>query len=329
MLKSICFANDTATVDYAGQLQFIKNEDISIQKETLEFISEKNSWETFVRVTYIMKNESDQDKEIEIAFPLPLNGVAYCINQFTCGPSCDTPEMKLLVDDKPVPGSWNVRLETADKKVSSKIKISDLPGLDNDNYCDDPETTQKGESNSPRSPCSEVQRKNCELLKKETKQKKCEDAIDMLNLNRAYKWKYKFPKKKEIKVTHEYRPGRGGYPHSLSGLPDLSDFKEDIYGIKEKDDKLCIKEMWPTWENKVTSYTGNWTTYTLRTGANWRGPIRHFEFIIQKNEDEIVSTCFPGLKKISSTQFKVTLKNFTPTADIAVGYLKKMKVPEQ
>lgn len=341
-LSRVCLANDTAFVDYAGQIQFVNEPDISIQQEVLEFISEKNSWNTLVRVTYLMHNNSDFNKELEIAFPLPLNSVSYCINQFTCGPSCDTPEMKLFVDGKQITGAWDVQLESADGKYSVKKNIKDLPGVDNDKYCDDPGASERTVSIPPvipgdkpysfrevaGPPCNKIQSENCEELKKLTKKVKCEEAIDLFNLKRVFKWKYTFPKRKQIKVVHEYRPGRGGYPGNLTSLPDLTDFNGQILGLKDKDDKLCIKEMWPNWESKINSYIVNWTTYTLRTGANWKGPIQKFELIIHRDKDEVVSTCFPGLKKISPTQFKSSFTNFTPTADIAIGYLRKAKSSE-
>ena len=321
-LSNFCFANDTAWVDHAGQIQFVQEPDVSIQKEVLEFISGKDPYETFVRVTYLMKNESDKGKEVEIAFPLPLLDVIGCTYPYS-GPNCDNPKMKLFVDDKDVNGSWDVRMESADQKYTTRMSFRDLPGPEDYYFCDG----HKAHTKENKKFCTKVFKKNCNILKKETKKNKCQEAIGSLKLNRIFKWKYQFPKDKLIKVVHEYRPRRGGFSSKIGkDLPIYPENQGTVTGIKDSKDPFCIKEGDSNLQSSIGEYYPSWTTYILRTGANWKGPINHFELIIRKKEDETVSTCFPGLKKINDTEFKSVLKNFNPTADILVGYFFK-KLP--
>ncbi len=63
------------------------------------------------------------------------------------------------------------------------------------------------------------------------------------------------------------------------------------------------------------------TEYVLRTGALWAAPIENFELVITKSSaDQVVSTCFPGLKKDSPLQFSARRMNYAPDADLRILY---------
>ena len=63
----------------------------------------------------------------------------------------------------------------------------------------------------------------------------------------------------------------------------------------------------------------SWLDYTLVTGANWSGPIGEFRLVVDKgSEDNVVSFCADGVRRISPTQFEVRYSNYTPTRDLNV-----------
>ena len=64
--------------------------------------------------------------------------------------------------------------------------------------------------------------------------------------------------------------------------------------------------------------------YILKTGANWAKPIQSFKLTIERDPNELVSFCWKGqVKKISSTQFQMTEKNFVPKQDLEIIFVRK------
>jgi hypothetical protein len=69
--------------------------------------------------------------------------------------------------------------------------------------------------------------------------------------------------------------------------------------------------------------------YILKTGANWRSPIRNFRLVVDKGSpDALVSFCGTGVRKISPTQFEMRRTNWRPTQDLKVLILSPTPVPE-
>jgi hypothetical protein len=65
-----------------------------------------------------------------------------------------------------------------------------------------------------------------------------------------------------------------------------------------------------------------WIGYVLKSGANWKGPIKDFRMVIDKGKPEnLVSFCAEGVKKIAPTQFEVRKTDFEPKDDVAPNVL--------
>ena len=59
--------------------------------------------------------------------------------------------------------------------------------------------------------------------------------------------------------------------------------------------------------------------YVLKSGANWKGPIKDFRLVVEKDKPEnFVSFCMDGVKKISPTRFEVRKANFEPANDLSI-----------
>jgi hypothetical protein len=68
--------------------------------------------------------------------------------------------------------------------------------------------------------------------------------------------------------------------------------------------------------------------YILKTGANWRSPIRNFRLVVDKGSpDNIVSFCGTGIRKISPTQFEMQRTNWRPDRDLRVLILQPVVRP--
>ena len=55
-------------------------------------------------------------------------------------------------------------------------------------------------------------------------------------------------------------------------------------------------------------------SYTLKTGANWSGPIGDFRLVVDKGSPRnVVSFCGTAVKKISPTRFEMRKYHLCPT----------------
>ena len=128
---------------------------------------------------------------------------------------------------------------------------------------------------------------------------------------RTLLWECDFPAREAVKVRHELTGATG------------ADQEIWVYG-GDRFKEYCVDEIRfsPEIEKEFKDCGFHWSSYVrylLTPAANWAGPIKHFELIIEKlSPDSFVSTCFEGLKKISPTKFKVAIDDFTPTEDLSV-----------
>jgi hypothetical protein len=65
--------------------------------------------------------------------------------------------------------------------------------------------------------------------------------------------------------------------------------------------------------------------YVLKTATNWAGPIGFRLTVDKGSPDALVSFCADGVKKIGPTLFEVKHENFTPTRDLHVLILYRLK----
>ncbi len=55
----------------------------------------------------------------------------------------------------------------------------------------------------------------------------------------------------------------------------------------------------------------------LKSGANWKGPIKDFRLVADKgNVASLVSFCMDGVRKISPTRFEVCKTDFEPRRNL-------------
>jgi Domain of unknown function (DUF4424) len=133
-----------------------------------------------------------------------------------------------------------------------------------------------------------------------------------------------FPAGKTVSVKHRYAPVAGG---SVGG--GLSkDYRNEDWA-KSQIAKYCIDNDWfaafdravakRTTKDNAAPYGEVWLGYVLKSGANWKGPIKDFRLVVDKGKAEnLVSFCADGVKKISPTQFEVRKTDYEPDQDLNV-----------
>jgi hypothetical protein len=243
--SSLAHANDSTAVRVGGRLEFKKTHDIAMLTEDLIISANK------VRVIYTFRNESKQDIEEIIAFPIQEEVWEYDSLEV----SERTQFVKNFIDG------------IAFKLISSE-------------------------------PVSPVEH---EL--------KIEHNVAYL----SYHWKQKFPAGEIVTVSHEYQPA-GGFITPKSMKEWGKDWKTIV-------DDYCIEPKLNEWIFQHGQST-NQVHYILKTGANWKAPIKHFKLTIKKETPaQKVSLCADNIQKIDDTTFQLEENNFLPDRDLRVLFI--------
>ena len=128
-----------------------------------------------------------------------------------------------------------------------------------------------------------------------------------------YYWTQTFPKRKRLVVEHYYAPAIGGFFYGEGTAADANKTYCIDPPLQSSLRQLATKHngLVPTWE----------LVYILSTGSHWKGPIRDFRLVIDKEKPErLLSLCIDGIRKISPTQFEVRKTNFTPQTDLHIAF---------
>lgn len=318
--SSLVCANDSTARVGAGGITLLKSKDIRMLQEILEISTKR------IRVRYQFLNESSQDIQATVAFPMPAYGLnaGQSALDLNMGP---LKSFNLSVDGQPRPTQIARRAVIGSRDVTNqlrKIGLSDKQIFETFGDC---VWNSSGQL-------------ECGLSKKQ------ETEISRLNLNNgadppgwsvsetAY-WEQLFPAGKVIEVEHEYPPFVGmvyNYPRldesgTVSGIPGASWQKDPKEACLEEGAKQAIskrlKALANTLDNKkLIAVTLNDVEYILGTGRNWKGPISSFKLIIEKDSpDQLISLCFPGkANKISPTALEFSHTNFVPQDKLVIYF---------
>ena len=281
----------------AGGIIFKKNNSISIEKEEL-YLSFKK-----VKVSYVFHSDTKLSENLEITFPMPEI------------PHDGSPaSIGILIEDKKSAQNYmdfNVRVNgkrvkfklieralLGDKDVTIKLKKYHLPLVI---------------SKSTLEKISDEIKDELEMEK--MLQREGNDYYPKWNYQVLFQWKQVFPHG-NTSVDIEYIPSTGteeynseyanNYFHKGKGAKDYCIGKQIIAGLK-----------------KSSSWDAYTLGYILKTARFWKGPIKNFRLVVEKNPNSIVAFCPANAKKISDTEFEWNAKDFYPDKDIRVLFFLK------
>ncbi len=304
-------ANDTEAELAIGGLRLLQSDAISLDKEEL-YISQDE-----VRVDYVFTNTTDKDVEILVAFPLPEQGFPNGDDSGIYDLAKDL-EFKTLVDGKPVQYEVVTQALAGGEEITPLL---DKIGLNRD--------AQWKEGVNPDASLASV---NAAARDKLIALGALKNEGSEAEPYYMQKWvvqtsvtrKQVFKAGASVKVQHRYKPLAGG---SVAG--GLSPQYRNEDWAKQNITKFCIEKDWlKSFDKQIpkhvsdknpTGYNEIWLGYVLKSGANWKGPIKDFRLVIDKGKpDSMISFCSEGVKKISPTQFEVRKTDFEPTQDLNV-----------
>nr|WP_320159408.1 DUF4424 family protein [Acinetobacter sp. S40] len=306
--SSVLYANDSIGYIATGGVEYIKNPNISMQKEDL-FISKQQ-----IRVDYDFKNLTNRNISENVLFPLPKVGSSR---------ESDFAHTEALIK------SFKVRVNQKPIDVSIHVRAFLLP------------LNQKGELDWKKASVDVTQElKKCgfsdqELMNPWT-QKISEELISQRvfqckqprvqkllkpyhqgdtiywEAQIIYSWRQLFRANSVTHVQHQYQPLVGG----------------SVYLDDEIAKDHCVDQSFKNaldkTENPHPPYMG--LSYIVKTGANWAKPIGNFNMIIERNKNELVSLCWKGkIKKLNATQFNFSENNFMPSQDINIIFVPLLR----
>ncbi len=313
-------ANDTAAVLTTGGLEFVSHGEIAMESEEL-FISKEE-----IRVTYVFRNDSDQDIDLLVAFPMPdIVPNHFSPVAFPNGPSDNLFEFRTTFNGEPVEATLHEYAYAAGVDRTKMIQKLGLPlvsisqeaidavdALDNDTTA---ELLHLGLAIPDEYDAGEGWEKH---------------HWPNWTYRATYTWEATFPAGERVTVEHRYVPSVGG----TSGVSFLSEPYEGYDPAAEYLRKYCTDEGFLDAVRKTLAspdepwsapFTESWISYILTTGGNWAGGgIEKFRLVVDKgSEDNLVSFCGQGIKKIGPTTFEMVQENFWPQQELEILILER------
>lgn len=280
-------ANDSSVGDDNGSIIFLKQANISMDKEKLVIAKDK------ITVDYLFRNNSPKSKRVNMAFPMPAM-------YFGDGDHNEISDFKLTVNGNTTQTQRRFVVMLGDKDITKEIRQLGW---------DEKSLIRLAERDMPYDMSTEDRKLHPDWLS--------EGNMIRFTLHEYFMWQQYFPAKKTVRIQHSYSPSlSSSVPLAPSGIIEWN----KKHACINKPTQAAIKQL-----GKYNQYgVINWAelSYILKTGNNWQGPIKDFHLVLKKDSPkDIISLCFKEkLKKTSPTTFEFKKKNFRPTQDLLILY---------
>lgn len=307
----IC-ANDSTAVLGAGGIELTKNEHIRVLEEILEISPQK------IRVKYRFFNESDQDIDTKVAFPLPFYDGVAASNISIGDPNKIFATFKVSANNKPVVTKCDRKALLDGRDITGQLRKL---GLSDKEIFFDVADAKRADLWQKLEPFTQK-------------------VGNWWDISQTIFWDMTFPAGKETVVDHEYAPATGGgwaapyYRDSAEYFKDnMARLWNSFTGQNQRENEDCLDEITKrAIENRVKmavakgpdSVTVSYrkVEYILGTGRNWKGPIGEFRLkLVKERPDQFVSVCFPGKpEKTSPTVYEFYQKDFIPQDTLIANF---------
>lgn len=326
LLVAPALGNDTSAVIASGGLEFITHDAIVMESEDL-FISREE-----IRVTYRFRNDSDTDQNVLVAFPMPeIVPDFYSPVSFPTGPADNLFQFETSFNGEPVEATlheYAYAFGVDRTKVLKQLGLPIVPILD--------ETPGAVEALDDET--------KAELLHLGMIQPEEYDDgsgwqthyYPSWSYRATYTWEATFPAGETVTVEHRYVPSVGGTVGvSFLGEPYDGYDPAAEYATKYCTDEDFLSAVRATLKSPDEPYSApffeSWLSYILTTGGNWAGgSIEKFRLVVDKgSEDNLVSFCGEGVRKIGPTTFEMVQTDFWPQKDLNILILERQPDMEQ
>lgn len=314
VLPPPALANDSTAELGTGGLVLSRNDVIAMEREDLSISPDK------VMVDYVFRNDSDEDVETIVAFPMPdIEG-----NPFWMPAIPDTTQDNFLgftvtVDGKPVKPELEHKAFAVGLDVTEELKAHNVPLY----------------------PFGDAAQQALEALPQDVADKWKDRGMLVIDeyddgsgwkrvrspywqLKSTFWWRTVFPAKSRVKVAHRYTPSLGG----SAGLNFFLDGRFQGDGYAEYKHKYCLDKGFETAVLKAAKdapdgypqLSESRISYILKTGGNWaNGTIGAFRLTIDKGSPKnLVSFCGENVRKTGPTTFEMSATDFYPNRNVDI-----------
>jgi hypothetical protein len=304
LILSLCFAQVALGKDIggsigAGGILFEPSENIALDYESLR-ISPKS-----VLVKYQFRNEASTTESVEIGFPLPrysFNPLRSALPKFH--------DLKIWVDGNELAPEHEVRCLLKKEKSKSVDIGPELKMIFTSDLIDIDAIAKEAEHLSPK--------EQADLLKRGWFTSENGAMIPQWDNVVLFHWHQEFPPKKSIWIKQQYSPQAGVAPK----FGDCLAPEQEKLACLDSASGKAVKRM----AAKKSHSAGkcSWVDYVLSTAPYWKGPIKSFDLVVEKeNPKTVFSTCFEGIKKSRAREFKSHRANFIPDKDVRVYFFDR------
>lgn len=310
-------ANDSIAEIRTGGLVLTRTDAISMDSEEL-FISLDQ-----IQVAYRFRNQTDQDVDAIVAFPMP---------DIRFNPYGDTalPDLKsdnflgftAWIEGQPVAVQLEQRAFAADLDVTETLKAAGVPLFPFGDAAFDalkalpPDTLKDW-----------IVRGLVFIDRYDVGDGMKDHPTPFWVLKSTYWWRMTFPAGQTITVEHRYAPSVGGtvgvtfFENGHFGGPTYDDYRQR-YCIDE-DFEAAIRKGMAARNDDYPPYFESRIAYILKTANNWAGAIGSFRVTVDKGSaNSLVSFCGTNVRKLGPTLFEMTAKDFYPERDFDVLILR-------
>jgi hypothetical protein len=307
-------ANDSEAELALGGLTLVQSDAIILDKEDL-YISENE-----IRVSYVFSNPTDKDVETLVAFPLPDQISSEESEGYYRDFRTET-GFETKVDGNTITYDIVEQAFVGGSDITARIKALGLPL---NNQPDAEAFTVKAKALAEKDRKALLDEGLLQAQEFDQGEGMQTAYVPLWGLRVSVTRKQVFPAGKQVRVEHRYKPITGG---SVAGMLEPAYRKDEFqqqymaqYCVDDDFLKAYDKRLVKGEDGVMRSpSTETWIGYVLKSGANWKGPIKDFRLVVDKGDAKnLVSFCADGVKKISPTQFEVRKKDFEPEKDLDV-----------
>lgn len=289
-------ANDTLVTLAAGGLVPRKSSAIAMVSEDLQ-VSVRQ-----IRVKYVFRNDSDQDIDAIVAFPMPVldgAGIANSPVKFPAASPLNFMDFRVLVAGEPVKPKIDIRAYYEGRDITARLRDLRLPLS----------VLDRQRLNAAVGDLTEDQQR-------ELKKGLLVDDWPYWHTSIQYYWNQHFQAKTDLEVQHSYRPiVGGGYITKDSTLVE-SDERRDYCGNAETLQRIKAAQQRSTAPRNDTVLLEREVHYILTTANNWKGPIGNFHLTVTTRPEDILTTCMEGLERTGPGRYELVRSNFRPSREL-------------
>jgi len=316
--SGIAIANDSTAEMTAGGLVLKNSRSIDMVEEDLFLSAEE------IRVNYIFHNRARADENVIVAFPMPDRD----LSREGEGDIAFVRDFVTTVEGRRVQTQVEHKAMLAGRDVTALLARHNIPVAPLMGYREgvrDPVEAALARLGTAERAALARQG----LIDLGANQ---EVARYLWTVKETHYWTQNFPAGRELRISHRYKPGTGGSVGALLAIPSLRNTPDSRAMIRD----YCADRDFLAGADRLHRAAGENGMpselrfgYILRTGANWRSPIRRFRLVVDKGHPRnIVSFCGTGVRRISPTQFEMRRTNWRPTQDLRVLIIRPHDRPD-